>query len=34
MPNEYGSFLGDVLKSINIIAFSWLIGSGESYKVR
>ncbi|MBM4765129.1 DUF2691 family protein [Bacillus sp. B15-48] len=33
LPNEYGTFLGDVLKPIDITAFSWRIGSGESYKI-
>jgi hypothetical protein len=33
LPNEYGTFLGDVLKPINITAFSWRIGSRESYKI-
>lgn len=33
LPNEYGTFLGDVLKSIDITAFSWRIGSRESYKI-
>lgn len=31
IPNERGSFLGEVLKPIDITAFSWQIGSGESY---
>lgn len=33
IPNEYGSLLGDVLKPIDITAFNWRIGSGESYIV-
>ena len=33
IPNEYGSLLGDVLKPIDITAFNWRIGSGESYMV-
>ncbi|WP_396021688.1 DUF2691 family protein [Bacillus cereus group sp. BfR-BA-01380] len=33
IPNEYGSLLGEVLKPIDITAFSWRIGDGESYIV-
>lgn len=33
IPNEYGSFLGEVLKPINITEFIWRIGSEESYLV-
>ena len=33
IPNEYGSLLGDMLKPIDITAFSWRIGDGESYIV-
>ncbi|RFU67179.1 DUF2691 family protein [Bacillus sp. V59.32b] len=33
IPNEYGTFLGDVLKPINTTEYSWRIGSGESYIV-
>jgi len=33
IPNKYGSFLGEVLKPIDITTFSWCIGYGESYKV-
>lgn len=33
IPNEYGSFLGDVLKPIDISAFNWLVGEGESYVI-
>ena len=33
LPNEYGTFLGDVLKPIDITAFSWRIDSVESYKI-
>ncbi|MGZ9586697.1 DUF2691 family protein [Paenibacillus marinisediminis] len=32
-PNEYGGLLGEVLKPIDITAFNWRIGSGESYMV-
>lgn len=32
LPNEYGTFLGDILKPIDLPAFNWQIGSGESYK--
>lgn len=31
IPNKYGSLLGDVLKPIDVTAFSWRIGNGESY---
>jgi hypothetical protein len=31
IPNKYGSLLGEVLKPIDITAFSWRIGNGESY---
>ncbi|TXC92816.1 DUF2691 family protein [Metabacillus litoralis] len=34
LPNEYGTFLGDVLKPIDIATYSWKIGSGESYKIK
>ncbi|MGP7816770.1 DUF2691 family protein [Niallia sp. 01092] len=33
IPNEYGTFLGEVLKPIDTTAFSWRIGNGESYTV-
>lgn len=33
IPNRYGSLLGEVLKPVDITAFSWRIGGGESYKV-
>ncbi|MBB6448000.1 DUF2691 family protein [Bacillus benzoevorans] len=33
IPNEYGSFLGEVLKPINITEFIWRIGGEESYFV-
>ena len=33
IPNGYGRFLGDALKPIEIHAFNWKIGIGESYKV-
>ena len=32
IPNEYGRFLRDVLAPIDINAFNWKIGEGESYK--
>ena len=32
IPNDYGRFLGDVLKPIDINAYNWKIGIGESYK--
>ncbi|MGE7604411.1 DUF2691 family protein [Peribacillus sp. NPDC097675] len=31
IPNEYGTFIGEVLKPIDITVFSWRIGNGESY---
>ena len=31
IANKYGSLLGEVLKPIDITAFSWRIGNGESY---
>jgi Protein of unknown function (DUF2691) len=31
IPNKYGSLLGEVLKPIDITAFSWRIGNGELY---
>lgn len=31
IPNKYGSLLGEALKPIDITAFSWRIGNGESY---
>ncbi|WP_395939771.1 DUF2691 family protein [Bacillus sp. 03113] len=31
IPNEYGTFLGDALKPIDLSDFNWLIGDGESY---
>jgi len=33
LPNEYGTFLGDVLKPIDIASFSWRIGDVESYQI-
>ncbi|ARK30222.1 DUF2691 family protein [Halalkalibacter krulwichiae] len=33
IPNEYGTFLGEVLKPIDTTVFSWRIGNGESYIV-
>lgn len=33
IPNVYGSLLGEVLKPIDVTAFHWRIGSGESYVV-
>lgn len=31
IPNTYGSFLGEILKPIDIPNFDWLIGGEESY---
>lgn len=31
IPNTYGSFLGEILKPIDISNFDWLIGGEESY---
>ncbi|MFG1733020.1 DUF2691 family protein [Paenibacillus sp. 843] len=31
IPNSYGSFLGEILKPIDITTFNWLIGGEESY---
>ncbi|WP_282021158.1 DUF2691 family protein [Planomicrobium okeanokoites] len=33
IPNKYGRWLGEILKPIDIAAFDWQIGSGESYTV-
>ncbi|MGF2616439.1 DUF2691 family protein [Rossellomorea vietnamensis] len=33
LPNEYGTFLSEILKPIDITAYNWKIGAGESYKV-
>lgn len=33
IPNNYGNYLKDILKPIDIAAFDWQIGSGESYAV-
>ncbi|WP_223643477.1 DUF2691 family protein [Planococcus sp. 4-30] len=33
IPNKYGRWLGEILKPIDITAFDWQIGSGESYTV-
>ncbi|MGD7022301.1 DUF2691 family protein [Rossellomorea vietnamensis] len=33
MPNKYGTFLSDLLSPIDISAFTWQIGDGESYKI-
>ncbi len=33
LPNEYGTFLGDILNPIDISSFSWRIGDRESYKI-
>lgn len=33
IPNEYGSFLWEVLKPINITEFNWRIECEESYLV-
>ena len=33
LPNESGFFLADILKPIDMTAFSWRLGIGESYKV-
>ncbi|WP_042475624.1 DUF2691 family protein [Bacillus ndiopicus] len=31
IPNQWGRFLYDLLKPINLSAFHWQIGAGESY---
>jgi hypothetical protein len=31
IPNSYGSFLGEILKPIDITTFNWFIGGEESY---
>jgi len=31
IPNEYGSFLGEILKPIDITTFNWYIGGEEAY---
>ena len=33
IPNEYGSFLGDILKPFETASFNWYIGGEESYFV-
>lgn len=33
IPNKYGKWIEEMLKPIDITAFDWKIGSGESYKV-
>ena len=33
LPNEYGTFLGDILKPIDISSFSWRIGEVETYQI-
>ncbi|MCZ8517462.1 DUF2691 family protein [Paenibacillus filicis] len=33
IPNEYGSFLGEILEPFDITAFNWYIGGEESYYV-
>lgn len=33
IPNEYGSFLGDILKPFETGSFNWYIGGEESYFV-
>lgn len=33
MPNKYGTFLSDLLSPVDISAFTWRIGDGESYKI-
>lgn len=30
IPNEYGRFLGKILEPVDVAAFDWQIGSGES----
>ncbi|MCR8632010.1 DUF2691 family protein [Paenibacillus radicis (ex Xue et al. 2023)] len=33
IPNEYGSFLGEMLEPFDVTAFNWYIGDEESYFV-
>ncbi|WP_458126492.1 DUF2691 family protein [Paenibacillus sp. Z3-2] len=33
IPNTYGSFLGEILKPMDIVNFDWFIGEEESYFV-
>ncbi|WP_068612725.1 DUF2691 family protein [Paenibacillus tuaregi] len=33
IPNDYGSFLGDILKPLDTAGFDWYIGGEESYLV-
>ncbi|MGG0716193.1 DUF2691 family protein [Robertmurraya massiliosenegalensis] len=33
IPNQYGHFLGDVLKPIDMTEYQWKIGQGESYLI-
>ncbi|MGQ8874446.1 DUF2691 family protein [Paenibacillus sp. TSA_86.1] len=33
IPNEYGSFLGEILKPIKIADYDWFVGGEESYFV-
>ncbi|PSL36292.1 uncharacterized protein DUF2691 [Planomicrobium soli] len=33
IPNEYGKFLWEILEPVDVAAFDWRIGSGETYRV-
>ncbi len=33
IPNEYGSFLGELLKPFPVAAYNWWVGAEESYRI-
>jgi hypothetical protein len=33
IPNKYGNYIGEILKPVELSAFSWYIGGEESYLV-
>lgn len=33
IPNDYGTYLKDILKTFDVTKYSWRIGAGESYKL-
>jgi hypothetical protein len=34
LPNEYGSFLGEILRPLDMTIFNWYTGGEESYLVK
>lgn len=34
IPNNYGTYLKEILKPINLIRYRWFVGSEESYTVK